>query len=208
MTNKEVRRWKQNYREAIERMNVAVPKRASLKTLKNIWKDIRQEYKQKGKDLPVVQAVVKQTKAEFDYEQSPRDENMNTLPPDENLNTGYEYIENFKRELEAIYNATRDWVNSWRDKKRFSQERREAYLGYVNWDLVEATYNAILTVIDNLILQFGYDEVAQAIAEDVELDYTIALVIIPPSEVMNEMEVTLEQLNGIVNRLAAKYENL
>ena len=198
--------WKKVYREAIEYMGGEATGRMSLKTLKKIWSTIRKEQRQEGIELPRVQDVAKQY--EYTYEETPRDDNMNTLPPEEPMDLGFEYIENFKRELENIYNNTKEYSEGWSDKGLGSEERRHRYLAHNNMDLLEATYREILTKIDQLVIDYGYDEVANALASDVELDYAIALGFMPPSTIINQFQMTLEQINGIMTKLVTKYANL
>jgi len=200
-----VSEWKKVYRDAIEYLGGHVTKRLSLKALKKQWQDIRIEHKRQGIELPKVQQVAKQM--EFTYEETPRDEDMNTLPA-EDLNLGYEYIENFKSELENIYNNTKAYADAWSDKSLDLEERRHRYLAHTSMELLDGTYSAILTKLDQLVLEYGYDEVANVLASDVELDYSIALAFMPPSTIINQFEMTLEQIDGLITRLAGKYANL
>lgn len=206
---KKVSAWKQIYREAIEFMGGETTKRMSLKSLKHMWQSIRKEHKKEGTELPSVRTVAKEAR-EYVYEETPRDEEMNTLPleQEEATDKGYEYIENFKKQLENILNDTRAWAGSWKDKSITSEDRRHRYMCYNSLDLLESTYYAILTKLDNLIMEYGYDVVADAIAGDIEFDYSIALSFMPPSSVINEMAITLEQINGIMNKLTVQYENI
>ena len=206
MANRSASEWKRIYRQAIEYMGGKVGKRTSLQGMRDIWKSIRSEHRQQGIELPNVRTVSKTY--EYEYQQTPRDENMNTLPPEEPLNMGYDYIESFKLQLETIYNDTKTWADGWSDKNLNSTDRRHRFIAHNNMDLLTSTYYAILERIDQLVLQFGYDAVAQALSSDVEMDYAIALSFMPPSSVENEMAMTLEQINGVMNRLTAEYESI
>ena len=194
--------WELAYREAIEFMGGKKTAGLSMPELKAEWKRLRLENKRQGIELPRVQSVYKVAEEqgfEFDYEETPRNENMETAPA-EDYNGGYEYIENYKRQIEQIYFNTLDWMNRKDDS---TPEKQREYLAHERHEeQFTSSYYSLLSMIDNLVLQYGYDLVAQAIASDAEIDYTIALVFMPPSEFENLFDMTIEQLTAIMGRLS------
>lgn len=137
---------------------------------------------------------------EFDYEDTPRDENMNTAP--QQVDKASDYIEDWRNTLANIYKDTINYCEGWRNKGYDSEERQARYMAYQAIPRLEFTYNQILSLLDQMIATYGEEKTAQAIAKDVELDYVIALVFMPPSDVINEMSMTLEQMQGVFNRVA------
>ena len=198
--------WERVYREAIEYMGGEKTAGLSMPELKQAWKAIRKQQKAEGLELPRVQTVYKVAEEqgfEFDYEYTDRDENMNTLPPAEPLNLGGEYIEAFKRNLESIYTDTINYTQSWHNKSLDSTERQAAYIASLYVDQLTSVYDQILALLDWMVATYGEEVVGNMIASDIELDYTIAIVFIPPSEVDIVMEMTLEQLRGIMDRIVS-----
>lgn len=141
-----------------------------------------------------------ETDNEYDYEDTPRDDNMNTEP--QQVDKASDYLDDWKMTLASIYNDTINYCDGWRNKGYDSEERQARYMAYQSIPRLDATYNQILSLLDQMVAQLGEERTAQAIARDVELDYVIALVFVPPSDVINEMSMTLEQLQGVFNRIA------
>lgn len=197
--------WERAYYVAIKYMGGDIDD-LSMPALKRAWKTIRKEQKAEGIELPRVQTVYKTAVEQgygFDYEETPRNEDMETEPSKDD-NWGYEYIEDYKKQIEIIYQDTIAWMDRANDS---TQEKQREYLAKeVYKDSLTASYYKLLETIDALVLQYGYDVTAQAIASDAEIEYTIALVFMPPSEFMNMFDMTISQLQAIMERLARSLE--
>lgn len=203
MAKKSISAWKQIYKQAIEYMGGMTKKRWSLDTLKKEWLKIRKEQREEGLELPNVQTVARQY--EYDYQATPRDEEMNTLPPDEPLELGKERIETFLESIEAIYRDTKAYIASAPLNSKGNVKDPEFYFLQNAEPLLDQHYAEILSMIDSMRSQFSDEVVAEALSKDVELDYTQALVFMPPSDTQDNFEVTIEQITGIMINLSSQY---
>ena len=203
MAKKSISAWKQIYKQAIEYMGGMTKARWSLDTLKKEWLKIRKEQRKEGLELPNVQTVARQY--EYDYQATPRDEEMNTLPPDEPLELGKERIESFLESIEAIYRDTKAYIASAPLNSKGNVKDPEFYFLQNAEPLLDQHYAEILSMIDSMRSQFSDEVVAEALSKDVELDYTQALVFMPPSDTQDNFEVTIEQITGIMVNLSSQY---
>lgn len=195
--------WKGVYREALEFMGIDTKKGWSLKTMKQKWSDLRKQQTQEGVELPNVRTVAKTAK-EYKYEETPRDEQMNTLPPDEQLELGKQYIDNFLQTIDQIYRDTLAIIQSAPLNSRGNIRDPEFYFLDRDKDEMESSYQEIKKIVDAMRSQFGDEIVAQAIASNVEIEYIQALVFIPPSGTFNNFAVTVEQLTAIMIDISSR----
>lgn len=144
------------------------------------------------------------TTPEFDYEQTPRNDNMESIMPTLEIPKAEEFIDNWLGMLQTIYENTMTYANGWRDKGLSSEDRQERYMCYTATPRLEATYRNTVSLLKQMRAEFGDEKTAQALSQDIELDYTLALVFMPPSEVQNQMAMTLEQVQGVFNRLLSR----
>ena len=123
------------------------------------------------------------------YANTNADEIFDNAP---HIDMGMEYINDFLQKIERIYGDTLEYIFSGNDKlagisKEFEYNNR-IYDSYIQ------IRQEIQTYLDSGI---PADIVAQAIADNVELDYTLAVALQPPSDVINLFDITLAQLEGI-----------
>ena len=71
-------------------------------------------------------------------------------------------------------------------------------------DEMESSYQEIKKIVAAMRSQFGDEIVAQAIASNAEIEYIQALVFIPPSEILNNFEVTVQQLTAIMIDISSR----
>lgn len=195
--------WKSVYREALEYMGIDTKKGWSLKTMKQKWSDLRKQQAQEGVELPNVRTVAKTAK-EFEYEETPRDDEMNTLPADEPLELGKQYIDNFLQTIDHIYEDTKAYIATAPLNSKGNVRDPEFYMLTRDIDEMEASYQEIKKIIGVMRSQFGDEIVAQAIASNVEIYYIQALVFIPPSGTLNNFAVTVEQLTAIMIDISSR----
>lgn len=117
------------------------------------------------------------------------------------IDWGREYITAFTNNLETIYRDTMSYI--WDNMENTTHEKGQLpSLAYMHIGEIQNAYNDILkelrTYIDSGV---PLDIIAQAIADNVELDYTIGVMLQPPSDVLILFEVTLEQIKGIWSQI-------
>lgn len=203
MAKKSISAWKQIYKQAIEYMGGETTKRQSLKSLKRQWHSIRQEQLREGVELPNVQTVAKQF--EYDYQATPRDENMNTLPPEEPITLASDMIEDFLARVKTIYEDTKNYIASAPRNSKGNVKDPEFYFLQNHEEMIDAEYREIQSIIESLRSQFPDEAIADALAKNVELDYLMAMVFIPPSDTQDNFAVTIEQLTAIMIDLSSQF---
>lgn len=173
-SNQRQEKQRQKYIDALKKTNQYQGKDTRLPKLKDEWAKFRKTYKSTtGENAPSLDTVAK--------------EGINYIPT---IDFGMEYINNFKRALETIYENTQTYTQTANTPLAGIGGKHTAEL-YATMIAIEQEIDAYLNS------DIPADIVAQAIADNVELDYTIAIALIPPSDVQNLFEVTLEQMQGI-----------
>ena len=177
-SNQRQEKQRQKYIDALKKTNQYRGKDTRLPKLKAEWEKYRKTYKSTtGENAPRLDTVAK--------------EGINYIPT---IDFGMEYINNFKRALETIYDNTVVYTQT--------VNTQLAGIGGRHTNEVYNTLIAIEQEIDAYLnSDIPADIVAQAIADNVELDYTIAIALIPPSDIQNLFEVTLEQMQGIWSQI-------
>lgn len=217
--SKRISYWKQVYRSAIEFMGKVIPKKMSLPSLRKTWKGIRKEHVNESIELPSVTTVAKTAK-EYEYEETPRDEEMNTLPMDEDYwdedseeykrsedfyNWADEYIRNYKETIRDIYNETLAYLDSAPLNSKGNVKDPEHYFASQHRNVISAEYNQIISLIDNYVDTYGVEQVADQLSINAELNYTLALVWMPPSDVQDNFQLTIETLTSLTFRELAEF---
>lgn len=176
--NQRQEKQRQKYIDALKKTNRYRGKDTRLPKLKAEWEQYRKTYKSTtGENAPRLDTVAK--------------EGINYIPT---IDFGMEYINDFKRALETIYDNTVVYTQT--------TNTQLAGIGGRHTTELYATMIAIEQEIDAYLnSDIPADIVAQAIADNVELDYTIAIALIPPSDIQNLFEVTLEQMQGIWSQI-------
>ena len=117
------------------------------------------------------------------------------------IDWGREYIATFINNLEAIYKDTMSYI--WDNMDNTTHKKGQLpSLAYMHIGEIQNAYNDILKEL-HIYIDSGVplDIIAQAIADNVELDYTIGVMLQPPSDVQILFEVTLEQIRGIWSQI-------
>ena len=200
--NYTTRYWKNIYRQAFAYYGEQLPQAISLPQLKKRWQKLRTKLKTEGMtDIPTVREVAKRYEQELDYEKTERNENMETKPPKELLEFNKDYIDKIKETIERVY---QDTLTDAESKSKTAE-------GYFIGRAYETGYmlalkEQLLSTLDQAVAKYGYQEVGKAIASDEDLNFTVAIVYQPPSDVEFVWETTLEHLNGIIARLEIDWQ--
>ena len=162
------------------------------KTYKKYWQQFRQTYKEEtGQKAPTVYEYAKQ------YDQS-------TAPT---IDFGREYIQDFINRVDRVYRDTLSYIDN--NKEGSHASGKLASIASYKIDRLAHSYQAIIDEI-RVYVDSGVplEIIAQAIADNVELDYTIAIALQPPSDVVFLFDETLEQLKGIWSQINSRLEDL
>lgn len=171
-----------------------------LKNYKAQWRDIRQEIKAQGKTPPTVYEYARAYDSTLEDTQTPESANVPTI------DFGREVIEDFVSHLQRIYQDTLDYIDN--NKEGGHEEGKLASIASFKIDIISRMYHECLDTLKRLIQDYGTTIVGQAIKDNVELDYTIAISLYPPSDVVVEFEETLSQLLALESQMAQRASEL
>ena len=179
------------YIDALTQLGYDLSGKESYKKLKSIWQDYRKDYKSKyGENAPSV------------YQTAGIARNYD-VPT---LDFGSDYIFNFLRHVEQVYTDTITYIDGNKEGKH--EEGKLASIASFRLDELSDRYFEIVRTVREMVQEFGTEVVAQAIADNVELDYTIAVSLLPPSDIYFEFDETISQLLAITNQLNRRAEEL
>lgn len=165
-----------------------------INLLKDQWQGYRSDYYQeKGVRAPSVYQASK------DYQQT-------TAPT---IDFGMDYINNFISRLERIYQDTIAFIDANKEGTHESGKLASIadYRLYTG-ELQESYFRVLSEIRTYLDSGVPAEILAQAIADNVELDYTIAIELIPPSDINYLFDETYEQLQGIWTQINARAQEL
>lgn len=168
--------------------------RERMSTLRKEWQEYRSAYsREKGTKAPSVY------QASRDYKQS-------TAPT---IDFGMDYINNFIARLERIYQDTIAFIDANKEGTHESGKLASIadYRLYTG-ELQDSYYRVLSEIRTYLDSGVPAEILAQAIADNVELDYTIAIELIPPSDINYLFDETYEQLQGIWTQINARAQEL
>ena len=165
-----------------------------MSTLRKQWQDYRSAYTaEKGAKAPSVYQAAR------DYEQS-------TAPT---IDFGMDYINNFISRLERIYQDTIAFIDANKEGTHESGKLASIadYRLYTG-ELQDSYFRVLSEIRTYLDSGVPAEVLAQAIADNVELDYTIAIELIPPSDINYLFDETYEQLQGIWTQINSRIEQM
>lgn len=193
------------FRKSQREQGIEVPNIKSVVKAAKQFKAQQQQLENEKAFSAQIDAALKDYNKQFDYENTTRNSDMRTETPSEPIDKASEAIDDFLSDVDKIYNDTIDYIDSMPEPSTWGKGRYGTAEG---WFLsqhisdMEASYRRIHDLIAEM-RQYGDEAVAAALASSKDLDYTRALVFIPPSDgVVNNFDVTVEMLEGIVQALA------
>ena len=180
------------YVKALQQAGYSLTGKEREKTLQKRWQSFRQSYKEQyGQKAPTV----------YEYARAYDEASAPTI------DFGREYIADFINRVDRIYRDTLSYID---DNKEGSHETGKlASIASYKIDRLAKSYQSILDEL-RVYVDSGVplEIIAQAIADNVELDYTIAVALQPPSDVVFLFEETLEQLKGIWSQINERVQEL
>lgn len=180
------------YEKALKQAGYNLTGKERTGTLKKRWQDYRQNYyEQTGERAPSVYQRSRE------YEQS--------IAP--TIDFGRDYLIEFTNRIDRIYRDTLTYIDG--NKEGSHESGKLASIASYKIDQLAHSYQSIMDEI-RVYIESGvpYDILAQAIADNVELDYTIAVALQPPSDIIFLFEETLEQIKGIWSQINARVQEL
>jgi len=187
------------YQKALKMAGIDVTGKESITRLRNIWKKVRNDYFTKtGNKLPSVYQYAKEYKQRAQTIQSIPAELIGTPIDRKNIPTidfAQEYLSDFYDRLEIIMQDTYAFIDKGGDGS-YEGDKTAAIAKY-HIEEIARVHTAILDELKDMINQYGKDIVAESMAKNVELDYSIAVTLQPPSDIYILLNQTLEQMLAI-----------
>lgn len=205
------------YFEALKQLGQKVTERQKTSTYEKIWKKLRKDYQARGETPPNLYTTAKEYREQIyetqDYENTQRDENMNTDPSNDDLDEALagEILQQFISDIMQIHRDTLEYISVYSSEGWTHDQGRLANIAKQpkNMDAINKSYYELVNKYHDLI-ESGAPKtvIAQAIKDNVELDYVISITLMPPSDIQLEFERTIEQMNAILSQIETRAQEL
>jgi hypothetical protein len=200
---------RQQLYRALKVLGEQITKRQHTKTYQRIWDKITQQYIDKGETPPNLKDLASQY-AEQDYENNTRNDDMQTPPATEDLDeqSAENVINDFEARIDRIYQTTISYIADNKEgtgheggKLASIADHRRSEIDDAYWTLKTQLQEINANGIPKRII-------AQAIVDNVELDYDIAVTLVPPSDIAINFEETVQQLFAIMQQIEKRADEL
>ena len=206
MANKNNQWLIDRYYKALTQLGKTVAQNETLDSYRSKWKALDKEFKARGEKRP----TLKEASAEFDYDKTPRDENMNTSPANVDLDEelAKATLDTFESDIDTIYRETIDFI-AYNTRKGVSHdEGKLASIADARRSDIDASYLRLKEKFETMRQDIPPAILAQAISDNVELDYIISVTLIPPSDIQLEFDKTLAELEALAIQIEARAQEL
>lgn len=206
MANKNNQWLIDRYYKALTQLGKTVAQNETLDSYRSKWKALDKEYKARGEKRP----TLKEASAEFDYDKTPRDKNMNTSPANVDLDEelAKATLDTFASDIDTIYRETIDFI-AYNTRKGVSHdEGKLASIAEARQSDIDASYLRLKEKFETMRQDIPSAILAQAISDNVELDYIISVTLIPPSDIQLEFDKTLAELEALAIQIEARAQEL
>ena len=193
---------KQDYINALKHASYYhASSRDTKEKLMKEWQKYRQSYRERyGTPAPTVfQASRSFTERATE---TPETQQVPTI------DFGMDYIRSFTSALERIYKDTLSYIDGYLDGTKHEEGKLASIASYHVEDITNSYFKVLQEIRMYLDSGVPAEVLAQAIANNIELDYTIAVELQPPSDIIILFDTTFEQLQGIWGQINAQMEEL
>lgn len=206
MANKNNQWLLDRYYKALTKLGKTVAQNETLESYQSKWKALDKEYKAKGEKRP----TLKEASAEFDYENTARDTNMNTTPANDDLDEmlANQILDSFEADIDDIYRNTLDFISYYTRKGVTHNEGKLASIAEARREEIDASYLTLKEKFQAMRNDIPPAILAQAIQDNVELDYEISVTLMPPSDIELEFNKTLANIEAIAVQIEARASEL
>lgn len=206
MANKNNQWLIDRYYKALTQLGKTVAQNETLDSYRSKWKALDKEFKARGEKRP----SLKEASAEFDYDKTPRDNNMNTSPANVDLDEALanEKLDTFASDIDDIYNDTIDFIAYNTRKGVTHDEGKLASIADARRSEIDASYLRLKEKFETMRQDIPAPILAQAISDNVELDYIISVTLMPPSDIQLEFEKTLAELEALAIQIEERAREL
>lgn len=189
----------EKYRLALSLFKIEVkqlkrPTAKSVERVKKQWQKLRKDLKaeeaevQAGLWIPTLNEAVREAKG---IPQTHKSISPTIINPDEDV------IADYVARIEQVYLDTLEWIDN--NKSGTGTDATLASIAERNFDAISRAYHELLDYIKDVVNTYGSTFFADAIVGSVEIDYNIAITLVPPSGLEIEFEQTLENIKSMTN---------
>ena len=202
--------WYEQYVGALELLGVQVkrPKNVTKASLGSVRKKFQKEQAKldKEKRIGVRQAYEQnlyKKKQQAQWQDTPRDNQYRTAPAPNTIDFATQTINDFLSLADKVYRNTVDYMDRVRDKSN----HEEGKLGNIaDYGLVTSSYDNLRKWVSDTIEVVGKEALANIIASDSFIDYEMAITLVPPSDVLYNFEMTIDNLQSALQYAIDKAE--
>lgn len=195
------------YYEALKALGQNVTERQRTSTFEKMWKSLRKDYQARGETAPNLYKTAKQYREqEYDI----RDENMQTPIATEDLDeqSAQLVIEEYETRIDIIYQNTLAYIADNKEGKGHEGGKLASIADHRRSELDDA-YWTLKTQFQELKNSgLPATVIAQAIRDNVELDYNIAISLMPPSDIIIDFEETTQQMFALMQQIELRAQEL
>lgn len=193
------------YYKALTQLGKQVSENDTLEHYREMWKQLGREYRALGQKRPTLNEAVKQYN-----ENNRRDENMNTPPANVDLDEelANAKLDTFASDITDIYNDTIDFIAYNTRKGVTHDEGKLASIAEARRSEIDASYLKLKEKFETMRQDIPATILAQAISDNVELDYIISVTLMPPSDIQLEFEKTLAELEALAIQIEERAREL
>ena len=216
--------WYNVYRIGLKEFGVEIkelkrPTKKSIARVRKQYKQTRKKYQAEvGIKPPTIREAYKRQTAIIQeqalYQNTERDIDTNRTieTPTAEQMTDYskETVEQFIDMVKQIYNDTIEYIKEYTQTGVTHEEGRLASIASKDYNMnaITASYEALISKIEKMREEYGDDMLSDAINDNPELDYAIAITLQPPSDIEVEFDNTLEWLDGLTVQFDARAQEL
>ena len=209
MNRRQINYWYNVYRTSlrwfgVETKELKRPTQASINKLKEEWKK-----QTKGlTDFPSVREIYNQQtqyeKEQASFNDTPRDANFRTPDPQHMHDFALDVINDFIYKIETIYQDTLTQIDMALNE--IEGVSKTIAIASHHTDRIARAKQEIIDFINKMLQDTNNnpEKVAEAIMRNGELDYVVAVSLIPPSDIQVEFELTLQNLQAIWTQVIAE----
>lgn len=199
----------EKYRLALSLFKIEVkqlkrPTAKSIEKVKKQWQTLRKNLKaeeaevQAGLWIPTLNEAVREAKG---IPQTHKSISPTIINPDEDT------IQSYIARIEQVYLDTLEWIDN--NKNGTGTDAKLASIAERRLDDISRAYHSLLDYIKDAVNAYGSTMIANAITASTEIDYNVAVSLVPPSDIQIEFEQSLENMKSMFeSAIAQRIEEL
>ena len=194
---------------ALKVLGEQATKRQHTKTYQKIIDRINKQHIEQGEAPINIEELAKQY-TEQEYENNIRGDEMQTPPALEDLDeqSADNIINDFETRIDRIYQTTIAYIADNKEGTGHEGGKLASIADHRRSEIDDAYWTLKTQLQEMRASDIPKKIVAQAIVDNVELDYDIAVTLVPPSDITINFEETVQQLFAIMQQIQKRADEL